>query len=56
MKKVITGKVWSGYIGEDRKPPVFIIVTPGVEGNTVFVSALFKKFMRKKVRITIQEL
>jgi len=56
MKKVLKGKVWGGYIGEYKKPPVYIIVSPGIEGDTVFVSDLFKKFMRKKVRITIEEL
>jgi len=56
MMKVLKGKVWGGYIGEYKKPPVYIIVSPGIEGDTVFVSDLFKKFMRKKVRITIEEL
>ncbi len=55
-KKTLIGKVWSGYINEYKKPPVYIIVTPGIDDDTVFVSDLFKKFMMKKVRITIEEI
>lgn len=56
-KKVLTGKVWSGYIGEYKHPPVYIITDVEVDGeDAVFVSGLFREFMRKEVKITIEEI
>ena len=55
MKKVLSGKVWSGYIGEYKKPPIYVIVSPGIGGETVFIDDVLRKFMRRKVKITIEE-
>lgn len=54
-KKSLIGKVWAGFIGEYKKPPIYIIITPGIEGKTVFVDDIFKRFIGKKVSITIKE-
>ncbi len=62
-KEVIEGRVWSGYIGEcknDMRCPLFIIQNPDdfeeEEENAIFVCAVLKKFAKKKIRITIQEM
>jgi len=54
MKKILKGMVWAGYIGEYKKPPVYIIVTPGAEGETIFISDFLRKFVLKKVEITVK--
>ncbi len=53
-KKIVTGKVWSGFIGEYKHPPVYIIPAPNKDG--IFVSDILKKFLRKEVRMTLEEL
>lgn len=55
MKKtILTGKVWGGYIGEYKHPPIYIIMSPGMEGDTVFIDDILRKFMRKDIKITIE--
>ena len=53
-KKVIQGKVWTGFTGEcgDRCP--CYLLRPKVEA--VFMCNILKKFVRKRVQITIKEL
>lgn len=52
-KKSLVGKVWGGFAGEYKKPPIYIIPKPG--GNGIFIDDVMKKFLKKKVRITIEE-
>lgn len=55
MKKVYKGLVWSGFVGEYKHPPIYII-PPSDEAmeDGIFVSDIFRKFLKKKVRITIE--
>ena len=53
-KTIFKGKIYSGYIGEYKHPPIYIILTPGIEGDTVFVDDILRKFMREDVKITIE--
>jgi len=53
-KKIIRGLVWSGFIGEYKKPPIYIIPKPGDDG--IFIDDVLRKFVTKKVRITIEEI
>ncbi len=56
-KKTIIGKVWTGFVGEYKKSPVYIIKEPyGAEAETVFLADLLRPFWAKKVRITIEEI
>jgi len=55
MKKfIIKGKVWSGFHGEYKKPPIYIIFKPGSDG--IFIDDIFRKYLRKEVYITIKEI
>ena len=60
MKKIIKGKVWSGFIGEYKKPPIYIICqTRYYRGGrtteeTIFIDDIFREFLTKKVKITIE--
>ena len=63
MSKVITGQVWTGYIGEckkDERSPLFVIQNPDDfeedEENAVFICDILKKYFGKKVSITIEVL
>ncbi len=60
-KKVYKGLVWSGYVGEYKHPPVYIIPFPKGIPKTlddvkdgIFVSDIFRKFIKKKVCVTIR--
>ncbi len=48
----VTGVVWMGYIGEYKKPPIYIIPEPEADG--IFIDDILRKFLRKKVHITIK--
>lgn len=52
-KKSLTGIVWGGFIGEYKKPPVYIIPKPGADG--IFIDDVLRPFFRKKVHIIIEE-
>ncbi len=53
-KTILIGKVWSGYKGEYKRPPVYIIHTPGIDGDTIFIDDLLRKFMKEDIKITIE--
>lgn len=55
--KILKGRVWSGFAGEYKKPPVYIITKLGINSNgeEVFIDDVLKKFIMKDVKITIEE-
>ncbi len=53
-KKSLVGKVWSGFIGEYKQPPIYIIPTPLADG--IFIDDFLRPFLRKKVCITAKEI
>jgi len=52
--KIIKGKVWSGFIGEYKKSPIYIIPKPSDDG--IFIDDFLRPFIKKNVKITIEEL
>ena len=59
MRRVIKGKIWSGYIGEckkDKRGPCFLIQEePDDEwDDAIFLCDILRKFARQKVVITIK--
>ena len=55
-RKSLVGIVWSGFIGEYKGPPIYIISDIGENGREFFIDKVLTKFLKKKVRITIEEL
>ena len=53
-RKSLEGKVWSGFIGECKDKCPCYLLRPKMEA--IFICDILRKFARKKVRITIQEL
>ena len=51
---VIKGRVWSGFVGEYKKPPIHIILSPGITAKMVFIDDILKKFITKDVEITVK--
>ncbi len=54
MKTILTGKVWSGYKGEYKRPPVYIIHTLGINGDTIFIDDLLREFMTEDIELIIK--
>lgn len=52
-KKIVEGIVWAGFTGEYKKSPIYIIPKPDDDG--IFVDDILKGFVRRKVRLTIEE-
>jgi len=50
----IQGKVWSGFVGECKDKCPCYLLRPEMEA--VFPCDIMKKFARKRVQITYQEL
>lgn len=53
----MVGKVWSGYVGEYKKPPIYLIQKPYWQKDEVdFIDDILRSFLRKEVRITIEQM
>lgn len=60
-KKSLVGKVWTGFIGEYKKPPIYIIHQScfsccRIIEEATFIDDFLRPFLKKKVRVTISEL
>jgi len=53
-KKRIQGKIWSGFISECKDRCPCYLLRPYNEA--VFICDVLKKFAKKRVRITIEEI
>jgi hypothetical protein len=57
IKKTIKGIVWSGFIGEYKKPPIYIIQKPYDQtADGIFIDDILRRFLKKKVEITIKKI
>lgn len=54
--KIIKGRVWSGFVGEYKKPPIYIITKLDIDGSEVFIDDVLRKFVGKDIEITIREI
>lgn len=48
----LSGVVWSGFIGEEDKPPVYIIPAPDEEA--IFINDFLRPYVMKHVTITVE--
>jgi hypothetical protein len=57
IKKIIKRIIWSGFIGEYKKPPIYIIQKPYDQAaDGIFINDILRRFLKKKVEITIKEI
>jgi len=58
-KVTVEGVLWGGFEGEHNLKYPYYILPPkedALEEDAIFVADIIKKFMRKKIRLTVEEI